>query len=180
MANQIIVTELEIQGAKLIESNSFEDNRGNSTKIFSKAELSECGIDFAPLEIMNIHSNKNTLRGLHFQRVYGQSRMISCYSGKIFVVIADIVSSSKTFGKWCSVILDKTEKMLYIPKEYAVGSLAIEDSYFNFMCGDNPFMKEYASGILWNDPDLNINWLFDNKSEYIISNSDLRLDTLKK
>lgn len=174
MANQIMVTELEIPGVKLIESNTFEDNRGNSTKIFSKAELSECGIDFELLEIMNIHSNKNTLRGIHFQRVYGQSKMISCNRGELLVVAVDIVSDSSTYGKWCSVILDSPQKVIYIPKECAVGSLAIADADFTYICGEYPFMKEYESGIKWDDETLNIDWI-DNSAEKIVSIKDASL-----
>lgn len=179
MANQIIVTELEIQGVKLIECNTFEDNRGNSTKIFSKAELSACGIDFAPLEIMNIHSNKNTLRGLHFQRAYGQSKMISCNRGKLLVVAVDIASDSSTYGKWCSAILDNPQKVIYIPKECAVGSLAIDDADFICICGEYPFMNGYESGIKWDDELLNIDWI-DNSIEKIVSIKDANLPEFNK
>lgn len=179
MANKIIVTELEIQGVKLIESNNFEDNRGNSTKIFSKAELSECGIEFSPLEIMNIHSNKNTLRGVHFQRKYGQSRMISCYRGKLLVVAVDIVSDSSTYGKWCSAILDNPQKVIYIPKECAVGSLAIDDADFTYICGEYPFMKGYESGIKWDDEILNIDWIH-NSTKKIISIKDANLPAFNR
>lgn len=156
---------------RLIEGHAGEDNRGRSTKLYSKELFKTEGIEFTPIEILSIHSKKNVLRGLHYQKRYGQSRAISCLGGKLFVVAVDLDSDSDFFGKWCSVILDNPLKTLYISSDCAVGTFAVEDTDFIYMCGENPFMPEYESGIIWNDKDINIEWQGSDETR-IISKKD--------
>ena len=86
MGSILKVESLEIPEIKLIEVYKSGDERGSNIKIFSKEELEKNGIDFSPLEILLLHSNKNVLRGLHYQKQCGQSRIISCIRGEVFVI----------------------------------------------------------------------------------------------
>lgn len=171
MASMFKVTELEIPKVMLIEGFGGGDERGRSAKFFSKAFLENVEINFVPLEVLSIHSNENVLRGIHFQERYGQSKVISCINGELFVVAVDVERDSETFGKWCSVVLNKDSQMLYIPAKCAVGSFAITNSDFICMFGENPFMAEYEAGIIWNDEEIAVKWP-RKKEQRIMSKKD--------
>ena len=175
------VTPLELPDIKLIESVEHIDNRGHNIKILSQNDLKVFGINFTPVEILDIYSNKNVLRGLHYQRVYYQSRIINCTKGRLFIVAVNIDSSSAYFGKKCTYVLECKNESVYIPVKYALGTLALEDSEFICMCGEYPFMGEYADGISWYDSRLNIDWPINHK-EIVCSDNDgkLRLFDNKK
>ena len=172
------ISELDIEAIKLIETNYFADERGSNVKIFSNAELRDMGIDFITKEILAIHSYKNVLRGLHFQAVYGQSRIVTCLKGSIFLAIVDVNPGSKFLGRNCSYVLDKPNKYVYIPDGYAVGTYAMEDADFLCICGNNVFKPQCAKGVIWNDSTLHIKWPFTNSNELIISRADQSLPTL--
>lgn len=154
----MITVETDFLGIKLIRSNLSEDDRGFNTKFYSDDDLIGANIDFKPIEILSLHSNKNTLRGLHYQKTYEQSRMINCMVGELFVVAVDMRSDSVNLGKHSSYILNSSQMSLYIPRGFAVGTFAIRDSQFLCLCGDNKYMPEDATGIIWNDRYLNIKW----------------------
>lgn len=170
--------ENKCNNIKMIEVVSIADERGSNAKIYSKNEWGKLGIQFDPLEILNIHSEKNVLRGLHYQRKFGQSKMLYCRSGEIYLVAVDIDEGSECYGKWYSYKLDNPNKIIFVPKTYAVGTLAIEESDFVCMCGENQYMPEYNAGVIWNDENIGIEWpgLSDN---YVISINDSKLPLLR-
>lgn len=168
------VTSLELPDIKLIESVEHIDNRGHNIKILSQNDLKVFGINFTPVEILDIYSNKNVLRGLHYQRVYYQSRIINYTKGRLFIVAVNIDCSSAYFGKKCTYVLECKNESVYIPAKYALGTLALEDSEFICMCGEYPFMVEYADGINWYDSRLNIDWPINHK-EIVCSDNDGKL-----
>lgn len=180
MIKAFSVDNLDITGVRLIKGFEAYDQRGRSVKNFSYPELAKNGIDFRPLEILTICSKKNVVRGLHFQKKYGQSKLISCISGSIFVAVVDIKPDSATFGKWCSVVLSNPSQSLYIPKEYAVGTMALEDAIFTCACGDNIFMPEYDGGIRWDDNDIGIVWPNKICQKSILSERDEKLPLFKE
>ena len=178
--NSIVkISNLNLANIKVIETNHLTDERGSNDKLFSEADLKANGIEFLPKELLLIHSDKNVLRGEHFQKKYAQSKLISCIKGKLFIAIVNVNPQSQNVGKHCTCILNEENYHLYIPQGYAVGTYALEASDFICMCGGNPFIPEYAGGIRWNDPTINIKWPTGGECELIISKADQKLPTFK-
>ncbi|MEM3192067.1 MAG: dTDP-4-dehydrorhamnose 3,5-epimerase, partial [Candidatus Parvarchaeota archaeon] len=105
-------------------------------------------------------SIKNTLRGLHFQKEpYSQAKLIRCISGEILDVAVDIRKNKKTFGKHVKINLSAENKnMFYIPEGFAHGFLVLSDYAEVIYKVSKFYNKESDSGIIWNDPELAIEW----------------------
>ena len=103
------------------------------------------------------------LRGLHYQAApKGQAKIVRCIRGAIFDVAVDIRKNSPTFGKWIGEKLTEENKhMLYIPEGFAHGFIVLSDEAELNYKASNEYSKEHDRGILWNDPDININWGID-------------------
>lgn len=170
--------ETSIEGLTIIEPHIFEDERGYMIKDFEKNIFSEQGLPDFFIECNESKSKKGTLRGLHFQQRYSQGKLIRVIKGKVFDVAVDLRFNSKTFGKWEGFELsDRNHNVLYIPKGFAHGYLALEeDSIFSYKCTDI-YSPEYDSGIRFNDVDIGIKWPFNivGKENIIISEKDKKL-----
>ena len=119
-----------------------------------------------------------TLRGLHFQ--YGnfaQSKLVSVLKGSIFDVFLDLREKSDTYGEYYSISLDTDSGLLYVPKGFAHGFCTLENDTLISYKVDQIYNKENESGVLWNDPDLEIIW--PEYNEYIISDKDKLLPKFK-
>jgi dTDP-4-dehydrorhamnose 3,5-epimerase len=119
------------------------------------------------------------LRGLHFQiEPFAQSKLVRCIKGEIFDVAVDIRPGSKTFRKWFGVILsEENRRILYIPKGFAHGFVVLSEVAEVEYKVDNFYSPEHERGIIWNDPDIGIEWPIDNP---ILSEKDAKLPTLKE
>lgn len=119
-------------------------------------------------------SSYGVLRGLHLQKgEHAQAKLVSCLEGKVFDVAVDLREDSPTFGKWFGVELTGENKLqFYVPRGFAHGfSVLSETAVFSYKC-DNFYNKDSEGGVLWNDPDLNINWQLPD-SDIIISEKDM-------
>jgi dTDP-4-dehydrorhamnose 3,5-epimerase len=131
-------------------------------------------------EVFYTYSKKGVIRGLHFQRVVEQPKLVRCIKGKIFDVVIDIRKTSKNFGKIYTTILDdKNNLSLLIPKGFAHGYLVLEDSIVSYKCSEK-FIGEYDDGIVWNDLTLNIPWPIDLVQDIILSEKNKKLQTFEK
>lgn len=167
----------EISGVVLVTPFYSADDRGSVIKDYSEKNFLDNGIEFVPKETLYISSQKKVLRGLHFQRIKGQAKLIRCIIGSIFGVVVDLRLESPTLGRWISYELDqKRREELFIPDGCAFGSLALEDALIVCKCGEN-YYKEYDDGIKWNDTDLNIRWPI--KDNLIISPKDRKLQSFR-
>jgi dTDP-4-dehydrorhamnose 3,5-epimerase len=166
------ITETNLSGLLLIEPKVFEDSRGYFLESYNSETFKNSGIDTIFVQDNQSFSCKGTLRGLHFQNTpYAQVKLIRVITGSIIDVAVDIRKGSKTYGKYYSAELSgENKKMLYIPYGFAHGFLTLEDNTIvQYKCS-NVYNKESEGGIMWNDPDININWgLID---EPIISDKD--------
>lgn len=129
-------------------------------------------------------SVKGTIRGLHFQKnPYAQTKVVSCSNGAVLDVVVDMRVDSETYGKWTSVELTpENGKLLYVPRGFAHGFVALkDDTIFEYMV-DNVWNKESEGGIIWNDPDINIDWQFEKYGidNPIFSEKDQKHLTLKE
>ncbi len=177
----IILMQLKETGiAGLVElyPNIFSDDRGWFYEFHNESTLKKLGIDATfPQENMSF-SKKGVIRGLHFQRPpYAQAKLAAVVSGAVLDVVVDLRAGSPTFGKVHMCELDSTRKnMLMVPEGFAHGFAALEDSIFYYKCSQL-FHKASESGILWNDPGLDIKWPVDNP---ILSEKDKLLPTFEE
>ena len=166
------IIETNLAGLLLIEPKVFEDSRGYFLESYNSETFKNSGIDTIFVQDNQSFSSKGTLRGLHFQNVpYAQVKLVRVITGSIIDVAVDVRKGSKTYGEYYSVKLSgENKKTLYIPDGFAHGFLTLEDNTIvQYKCS-NVYNKESEGGIIWNDPDININWgLID---EPIISDKD--------
>lgn len=143
----------------LISPLYLPDSRGYLSKTFEAEQFAAHGIQFTLMEELETRSCRNTLRGLHFQRRHSQDKLVRVLSGEVFDVAVDLRPQSPTFGTWQSFRLSaENRQMLYIPKEFAHGFLVLSgEAVVHYLCG-NRYDPDSESGILWNDPELAIDW----------------------
>lgn len=157
------------------------DDRGGMVKDYAAELFAENGIAFTPVETIYIESRQGVLRGLHFQRVKQQPKLIRCLKGKVWSVVVDIRKASPSFGRWVSEELGTENGLeLFVPAGFAFGTLAMEDSLLSCKCGEK-FYAEYDSGIRWDDPDIDVQWPLDIEAQGpIVSEKDRTLPFLKE
>lgn len=150
-------------GLILIETESFSDARGSFSELYKVSEFNNQGITDSFVQESLSRSKKGVLRGLHFQmKPAAQGKLVTALEGKIFDVAVDIRKNSPTLGKWYSVELSKdNNRSLWIPEGFAHGFLALEDSCVLYKL-TKEYSKEAERGILWNDPNIGIEWPVEN------------------
>ena len=170
---------VSIPGLKRITPFFAADNRGYLSKPFEKSAFLEHGINLSLWEELRSCSKKGVLRGLHFQRRHSQDKLVQVLHGAVYDVAVDLRKGSETFGKWEGFYLTaENRQMLYIPKGFAHGFLALEeDTLFSYLCGDR-YDPESDGGIRWNDPELAIDWPLERAERLIVSDKDAALPTL--
>jgi dTDP-4-dehydrorhamnose 3,5-epimerase len=154
------IKETGIQGLVEIIPSIFHDDRGWFFESYKEEILKKHGIPtHFPQENMSF-SKKGVIRGMHFQRApYQQGKLVSVVNGKVLDVAIDLRRDSPTFRSIYYCELDsKKHNMLMIPEGFAHGFAALEDdTYFHYKC-TNVYSKAHEAGIVWNDPDLKIEW----------------------
>lgn len=168
-----------IAGLTYITPFLASDSRGFLSKSFEKSIFAVHGIELSPWEELRSFSKKGVLRGLHFQRRYSQDKLVQVLNGAVYDVTVDLREGSETFGKWEGFTLTaENREMLYIPKGFAHGFLALEDNtLFSYLCGDR-YDPETDGGIRWNDPQLAVRWPMDQVENIILSDKDTALPSL--
>lgn len=175
------VTELEIKGVFLLEPNVFKDYRGYYMESYSQRTLSKYGINDVFVQDNHFLSlKKGTIRGIHFQNEpYAQAKLLRCTKGQILDVIVDLRKSSPTYKKWLSIKLDDQSKnQIYIPKGFGHACMSLVDDVEVQYKVDNLYEPSYDRAIIWNDPELNIDWQI-NPKEIIVSQKDKNAPLLK-
>ena len=153
------VIDLSLEGLKLIKPLIFKDNRGFFTESYKEAHYKERGIAATFVQDNHSFSYKNVIRGMHFQRIPGQDKLVTVISGKIFDVAVDIRPGSPTFGKWEGVTLgEDCPYQLFIPKGFAHGFCVLSDSAHLLYKVSSYFDPENEFTFRYNDPRINITW----------------------
>ncbi len=170
---------LSIPDVILIKPKVFEDERGFFMETYKKSDFEKAGIRCEFVQDNHSKSKYGVLRGLHFQKEpYTQAKIIRCVKGVIYDVAVDLRRNSPTFGKYVAVILSEFNKyMLYIPRGFAHGFLVLSDEAEVIYKVDNEYAPEYESGLIWNDPDVGIDWPIDDP---ILSEKDRKWPTLRE
>ncbi len=172
----MVFKETYIEGLIEITPKVIMDERGYFFENYQQEEFKKNGITENFVQGNQSFSIKGVLRGLHFQsEPFGQGKLVRVISGSVLDVAVDLRPDSSTFGKYEVFNLSgENKKMVYIPSGFAHGFYTIEDAIFSYECS-NLYNKASESGILWNDPTLNIKWEVSNP---IVSLKDLELPTL--
>lgn len=180
MANKFTTIDLRTIGAKIIEPFSVYDSRGKMVKYYENQDFSCKGYDFTLSEMMIIDSEKDVLRGIHFQRENAQTKLIYCVMGRIWGVVVDLRKDSKTFGTVDTIELTEDSKRgVLVPAGCGFGSYAIESSKIILCCAGD-YVPGGDSGIIWDDDELNVPWPVSNIQELIISDKDRKWGTFRK
>ena len=173
-------TEEIMEDVLLINSEHYYDDRGSFLEVYNKNLLSNMGNKNNFIQDNISFSNlKNTIRGLHYQKgPFQQSKLVYPIKGSIFDVFIDARPTSKNFGKFNSIILDRPDKSLLIPRGFLHGFCTLEDNTIVGYKVDNPYNKNSELGVKWDDVSLQIDWPLDN-SVPILSKKDSNLLTWK-
>ena len=166
------VTKTEIPGLLVIQPDVFSDSRGFFFESYSKKRYDDLGIQGEFVQDNFSRSKKKTVRGLHYQvGKFAQGKLCQVIEGEVLDVAVDIRFGSPTFGKHFSLILSsETKTQLLIPIGFAHGfSVLSDEALFSYKC-TNYYSKADERAIIFNDPDLNIDWRVE---EPIVSEKDL-------
>ncbi len=172
------ITDTELEGVKILEPRYFEDNRGFFTESYSLRTLSQNGIyNIFTQDNFSFSAQKGTLRGIHYQNYpYAQTKLVRCSKGSILDVAVDLRKSSPTYKKYVAVVLSaENHKQLLVPKGFGHGFVTLEDNTEVSYKVDEYYMHEYDGSILYNDPEINIDWGVDNP---ILSDKDSKAPLL--
>ena len=171
------VHKTRLKDVLLIEPKVFRDDRGFFLETYSQKRYQDAGIPQPFVQDNRAFSSHGVLRGLHFQIQNPQGKLVSASIGEVFDVAVDLRQESPTYGMWEGFHISAENcKQVYIPPGFAHGYLVLsKTAEFLYKCTDY-YAAGDEGGILWNDPDLAIEWPV---SEPILSQKDLVLPRLK-
>ena len=177
---KIKVTRCEIEGLCVIEPTVFNDERGYFMETYNYNDFKAEGLDMIFVQDNQSMSTRGVLRGLHFQKQYPQGKLVRVVRGTVFDVAVDLRSDSKTYGKWFGVELSaENKKQFYIPQGFAHGFLVLSDeAEFAYKCTDF-YHPGDEGGVIWNDPDIGVEWPLQEGVNLIISEKDQKWMGLK-
>ena len=171
----------KIKDLYIIEPKVFGDNRGYFMESYSKKDFFDAGLTMEFVQDNESKSKKGVLRGLHFQTKHTQGKLVRVTEGAVYDVAVDLRKGSPTYGQWEGILLtSENKKQFYVPEGFAHGFLVVSDmAVFNYKCTDF-YAPEYDGGVLWNDPDIGIEWPLDGIEEILLSEKDKNQKTLKE
>ena len=155
----------------------FEDERGYFFESYNKPLFASLGLPMEFVQDNQSFSVKGVLRGLHMQNEpFAQGKLVRVITGQVLDIAVDLRIDSPTFGRYETFLLDaKLANMAYIPEGFGHGFVTLEDSIFSYKC-TNIYNKAAESGLIWNDPDLGIDW---GTASPIVSEKDQELPTMR-
>lgn len=163
----------------ILEPKAFGDSRGWFMETWSKRDMEQAGLfyDFVQ-DNQSYSAGKGTLRGLHFQKgAASQAKLVRCVKGRVLDVAVDLRAGSPTFRKWVSVELSaENKRQLLVPRGFAHGYLTLTDEAEFIYRVDHYYAPEMERSIIWNDPDIGVEWGIDNP---ILAEKDKNAPLLK-
>ncbi|MBO4246019.1 MAG: dTDP-4-dehydrorhamnose reductase [Bacilli bacterium] len=180
----ITIVDTELKDSYELFIRKFNDNRGAFEEYYK--DLTYEGFDFNKVRQLNrSYSQKGVFRGFHFQTEHNQAKIVEVVQGRVLDIIIDLRKDSESYGKYIVVELSpEKNNQLVVPHGYAHGFIALEDNtIFQYMC-DDVYAPGHEGGIIYNDPDINIDWDAI-KKEYdieklIFSEKDMVHPTIKE
>jgi len=161
----LIVLETDLPGVLILEPRLFEDERGWFMETFHANKFAEAGLPEHFAQDNHSYSVKGVIRGLHYQLEQPQGKLVRCTRGAIFDVAVDIRRTSPHFGKWIGVELtSENRRILWVPPGFAHGFSVLSDQAEVLYKCTTPWHPASDRSILWNDPNLAIDWQVANAS----------------
>lgn len=157
----------------VIRPDVFEDCRGFFMESWNQKAFEKAGIDATFVQDNHSSSVAHTVRGLHYQIEQAQGKLVRVVAGEVFDVVVDLRKSSPDFGQWAGELLSaENRKQLWIPPGFAHGFLVLsERADFEYKCTDY-YAPEHERTLLWNDPDIGIEWPLLDREEPLLSGKD--------
>ena len=164
---QFQFTKTGIEGLVVVEPKVFGDNRGYF-------------MDMVFVQDNQSKSKKGVLRGLHFQKKNPQGKLVRVVSGEVYDVAVDLRKGSDTYGKWYGVLLSaENKKQFYVPEGFAHGFVVMsETAEFVYKC-TRFYDPSDEGGLMWNDPEIGIDWPVPENAELLLSEKDQHHQPLK-
>lgn len=158
------IISTEIPDVKIIKPDVFVDSRGYFFESYNSEKFLRAGIDVRFEQDNESCSQKDVVRGLHFQSPpFAQGKLVRVMKGAVLDVAVDIRKGSPWYGKWVSIVLTESNKWMYwIPEGFAHGFKTLENHTVFFYKCTKIYNKESEGCIRWNDPLLSINWEIEN------------------
>jgi dTDP-4-dehydrorhamnose 3,5-epimerase len=178
---QFTFTETKIKGVYIIEPKVFGDHRGYFMETYNYEDFKKAGLDMIFVQDNQSKSKKGVLRGLHYQKPNPQGKLVRVISGEVFDVAVDLREGSPTYGNWEGVILNsENKKQFYVPAGFAHGFVVLsEEAEFVYKCTEF-YHPENEGSILWNDPEIGIEWPVNDINSVLLSEKDKNAQTFEK
>lgn len=174
------IIQTNLKGCFILKPNIYTDNRGHFFESFNEARFNALtGQNVRFVQDNQSFSTYGVLRGLHFQQgEHSQAKLVRVLKGEVLDVAVDIRPSSATFGQHIAVHLSsENKKQLFIPRGFAHGFVVLsKEAEFFYKC-DNYYNKAAEGGLIYNDPELNINWQIPT-ADLLVSEKDKELSSL--
>lgn len=157
----MIFENLPLEGALLVRPDRHSDERGYFARTYCRDAFLASGLKDCCVQCsVSFNPRRGTLRGLHFQpEPHAETKLIRCVRGHVYDVMVDLRNSSPSFGRWHAEHLNAENGVsLYLPAGFAHGFITMSDETELSYQMAEPFVAHAAAGIVWNDPDLAIDW----------------------
>lgn len=153
------VIDTRLDDVKIIEPRVFGDHRGFFMESWNRRTFEDNGLPTEFVQDNHSRSSQGVLRGLHFQTRQAQGKLVRVTAGEVFDVAVDIRPESAQYGQWVGVHLSaENQRQLWVPPGFAHGFYVVSDSAdFQYKCTDF-YAPEFECTLLWNDPDIGIDW----------------------
>lgn len=176
----MLLQDTEIPAVKIITTERFGDARGFFSEVYNASRFADAGIDFSFVQDNHsLSSEAGVLRGLHFQLPpFAQDKLVRVIRGRILDVAVDLRRTSPTFKQYVSVEISADNfKQILVPRGFAHGFITREPNTEVIYKVTNFYSAEHDRGIIWNDPELGIDWQVPDDA-VILSDKDAALPTL--
>jgi dTDP-4-dehydrorhamnose 3,5-epimerase len=173
----VTIEQTGLPGVFVVHPEVHADQRGYFLETYNEKKYSDAGLNVVFVQDNHSHSVRNVLRGLHYQLSHPQGKLIYVGVGEIFDVAVDIRTGSPTYGKWTGVTLNSTNRwQFYVPPGFAHGFCVLSECADVFYKCTELYRAEDDFGILWNDPQLAIDWPINSP---LLSAKDASLRTMR-
>jgi dTDP-4-dehydrorhamnose 3,5-epimerase len=173
----ITVEKTKLEGLLIVEPQVFGDDRGFFMETFNVRDAGKSGIPTTFAQDNHSRSGYGVLRGLHYQYPQWQGKLVRALIGEIYDVAVDIRPGSPTYGEWYGLTLSEENKLqLYVPPGFAHGFCVTSESADVAYKATTFYDPSSDASILWNDPDIGIEWPVQNP---ILSDKDISAPQLK-
>lgn len=175
------VIDTALQDVKILEPRVFGDDRGFFLESWNKQQFGELGLPTEFVQDNHSRSSQGVLRGLHYQIKQPQGKLVRVTAGEVYDVAVDMRRSSPDFGRWVGVMLSESNKrQLWVPPGFAHGFYVISQSAdFQYKCTEF-YAPEYERSLLWNDPEIGIDWPLVDNTAPTLAEKDAAALTLKQ